>query len=251
MERTCKKCGETKPIEEFVKAPTCKYGRSHVCLECSHKYGKEHYEKIKVLHPRPKITEKTCRKCGKLLPLTDEYFFYKIYKQKRADGTITKYKYFRYVCKNCNSAIHKEKHQRKRCVELNCDITEYDQSWKRAMAFKKIKYYELIDVPGSMRSNILRACRLYNRYVSPSEYKDLVKRNLKKKWKRQRKYDYGDTEKVTSSMCNQKSMQFITDARIANSLRMPVRDVPKKIIKQKRILIMLKREAGLTHSTKK
>jgi hypothetical protein len=35
MERTCKKCGETKPIEEFAKNWTCTSGRVMVCKVCS------------------------------------------------------------------------------------------------------------------------------------------------------------------------------------------------------------------------
>jgi hypothetical protein len=35
MERTCKKCGETKSIEEFSKNTECKEGRRHTCKICS------------------------------------------------------------------------------------------------------------------------------------------------------------------------------------------------------------------------
>jgi hypothetical protein len=34
MERTCKKCGETKPIEEFTKNKNCKNGVTSECLCC-------------------------------------------------------------------------------------------------------------------------------------------------------------------------------------------------------------------------
>jgi hypothetical protein len=50
MERTCKKCDETKSIEEFSKDKSCKYGYSHVCKKCvlerSKKYAKDNPEKI-------------------------------------------------------------------------------------------------------------------------------------------------------------------------------------------------------------
>ena len=39
MERTCKKCGETKPIEEFVKRANSKYVR-YSCKLCANKNGK-------------------------------------------------------------------------------------------------------------------------------------------------------------------------------------------------------------------
>jgi len=37
MERTCKKCGETKPIEKFRHNKNCKYGRGYMCNKCRHK----------------------------------------------------------------------------------------------------------------------------------------------------------------------------------------------------------------------
>lgn len=42
MERTCKKCGETKPIEEFCKSKECLFGYSHQCQKCRRlHYNKE------------------------------------------------------------------------------------------------------------------------------------------------------------------------------------------------------------------
>jgi 5-methylcytosine-specific restriction endonuclease McrA len=34
MTRECRYCGEVKPLEDFVKAPKCRYGRSHQCKAC-------------------------------------------------------------------------------------------------------------------------------------------------------------------------------------------------------------------------
>jgi len=36
MRRVCKKCGEEKEIEEFVKHKTCIYGRGYTCKKCKH-----------------------------------------------------------------------------------------------------------------------------------------------------------------------------------------------------------------------
>jgi len=36
MERTCKKCGETKPIEEFSQHKTFR-GTDYICFNCKHK----------------------------------------------------------------------------------------------------------------------------------------------------------------------------------------------------------------------
>jgi 5-methylcytosine-specific restriction endonuclease McrA len=34
-ERKCKRCGETKPVEDFGKAPECKLGRRSTCKACA------------------------------------------------------------------------------------------------------------------------------------------------------------------------------------------------------------------------
>lgn len=41
--KTCTKCGKTKPIEEFYKSPTGKYGVYSVCKECQRKEHKKYY----------------------------------------------------------------------------------------------------------------------------------------------------------------------------------------------------------------
>jgi hypothetical protein len=38
--RTCKKCGETKPLDEFRQNLSCLYGREPVCKECKNKAAK-------------------------------------------------------------------------------------------------------------------------------------------------------------------------------------------------------------------
>jgi hypothetical protein len=51
MERTCQKCGETKPIEEFDKNKNRSYGYTNTCKKCrtitQKKYRETHREKIK------------------------------------------------------------------------------------------------------------------------------------------------------------------------------------------------------------
>jgi len=52
MLRECKKCKETKDLEEFTKNKNCKFGYEHTCRECSNRLiKKKHYynnhEKIK------------------------------------------------------------------------------------------------------------------------------------------------------------------------------------------------------------
>lgn len=35
--RLCRKCGETKPLDEFKKSKSCHFGRCHMCKPCDAK----------------------------------------------------------------------------------------------------------------------------------------------------------------------------------------------------------------------
>ena len=196
------------------------------------------------------MEKKTCARCGTEYPKTEEYFFRKIVKQKLSDGTMKKYKSLRHVCKQCHSIIGTEKNRAKRCKELGCNINELNQVVRNIISFKKLKYKELKDVPQLIRQYCLRYSRKEGRLILPPEYEELRNKNLKEKWLKQRKYDYGEAERVTPSMLNKKSTEAMTDARMALIIGMPVKEIPKEIIEVKRTLIMLKREVGLTHTTK-
>lgn len=41
MEITCKKCGETKPLDEFSRHKRCKFGRRSECKSCAYAHHKE------------------------------------------------------------------------------------------------------------------------------------------------------------------------------------------------------------------
>jgi len=43
--RTCKKCGEDKELEDFVKVKYCNNGRTYECKECLNKNLKEYKRK--------------------------------------------------------------------------------------------------------------------------------------------------------------------------------------------------------------
>lgn len=40
--RVCRKCSKEKPLDKFTKHKTSKYGRSHVCRECSNQYNRKY-----------------------------------------------------------------------------------------------------------------------------------------------------------------------------------------------------------------
>jgi hypothetical protein len=250
MERTCKKCGVTKPIEEFTKSPCCRYGRTYCCYDCNHKYGKERYEKIKPA-PKPKVilTEKACGHCGKVYPLTEEYFFTKTTKYKLADGTMGECLSFRWICKKCHGKNTLLREQKKRCKELGCDLKDYNETWRKHMAKAKMIHPE-IDFPLHYRYYINRKIEEGYQYTTYEQYKKDCRNNIMLAAKRKRKYDYGDVDIITNDMANKMSIKMMTDARLAQIMGMSVRDVPRELLETKRLITILKREAGLTHSTK-
>lgn len=72
MERTCKKCGETKPIEEFTKDKKCKLGYRFICKRC-----KNNYQSLREVHSKRLIKKrqlfdkglKKCCTCKKIKPV--------------------------------------------------------------------------------------------------------------------------------------------------------------------------------------
>ena len=51
-ERTCKKCGETKKLEDYASNKSCKYGREHRCKLCASKAHKSY-----VMNNKGELTE--------------------------------------------------------------------------------------------------------------------------------------------------------------------------------------------------
>lgn len=41
--RVCRKCGQEKPLEEFVKDKECVLGHSHICKQCKEEQSRKRY----------------------------------------------------------------------------------------------------------------------------------------------------------------------------------------------------------------
>ena len=77
--RTCNKCGETKPLDEFRKNHTCLHGREPVCKDCKNiearrKTAEARAKRLAANQPKPipkkdLETTKACRVCGETKPL--------------------------------------------------------------------------------------------------------------------------------------------------------------------------------------
>lgn len=63
MERTCRECGETKPIEKFKKVASCRYGHGHICYKCFRKKW-DNTEKGKERRKRRNKKRNELRKLG-------------------------------------------------------------------------------------------------------------------------------------------------------------------------------------------
>ncbi len=193
---------------------------------------------------------KICSECKMELPKTKEYFFTKKYKQEYK-GKILEYTCFRSTCKKCHSILSTEKNRNKRIKELGCTIETYKETYCKIIAIKKTKYKELLDIPPNKRVYLIRKMNDGYIFEGIEKYKEDVKKSYKKASINRRKYDYGDVDKVTRQMANEMAMRYLPDSRIAQSMGFKVKDIPKEILEVQRNIIFLKREMGLTHSSKK
>ena len=82
---------------------------------------------------------KKCTSCKLELPKTKEYFFAKVVKQQNKSG-LAIYHSFRAICKSCHNKKGEENRIKKRCKEMNCDISNYRENWKKKYSETRTKY---------------------------------------------------------------------------------------------------------------
>lgn len=71
MERTCKKCGETKPLEEFRKNKRCQFGRAHTCSACKHAINARQSAVRRAAETDAPPATRLCRGCGETKPFEE------------------------------------------------------------------------------------------------------------------------------------------------------------------------------------
>lgn len=187
--------------------------------------------------------KKICTSCITELPKTKEYFFTKKYKQKLATGEIKKYECLRSVCKKCHSIKTEEFRVKKRCEEMNCEISEYRINWKKQYSETRTKDLEArkmlkIGEYGHFK-RLLKKSEVNNlkdylfRIENKIGYKSMW--DLKRKPKEHHlkyKRDYYRIDRLK-----------LKKAMIANNyLGLKVNQVSDEIIETKRLLIQIKRE---------
>lgn len=186
---------------------------------------------------------KKCCKCKNEYPKNEEYFFKKVIKQKLASGEIAEYKSFRHICKKCHVLTTEEKRVKRRCREMECDVSEYRNSWKAQYSKTRTKLPEIKHLPTGVQGWIRKKIKQGYVYITYEQYKKDCSSNISKA---KRKYDYGNVDLVPKNVSQRKGIDNLTDAYIALTLNKRIKDIPKEIIETKRLLLKIKRELNLT-----
>ena len=194
--------------------------------------------------------KKICGSCKKEYPKTKKYFFIRTYKEVLASGKTAIYKGFKSNCKKCHGIKGAERRVKKRCKELDCNVSDYRENWKKQ--YSKTRTINLLAKKELTEGQ-------YNTYKSHvkkglsfdlKEHKERVYINKHSKpWLR--KFDYGGKvfleDKERRDKNNKNKIENITDSYIVNYLGYKKGEVPKEIIETKRLLIKLKRELNITN----
>ena len=179
---------------------------------------------------------KRCGTCKIEFPKTEEYFFKKIIKQKNKNREAIYYS-FRSVCKICYGKDGNKRRVKKRCEDMNCNIDEYSEYWKKQYSETRTLIKEISHLPNGVQSVIRKKIKDGYVFTTYDKYRIDCRINLSKA---KRKYDYGDIDFIPKGI--QTGIIHLTDAYIALSLKQKVKDVPKEMIEFKRLTIQLKRE---------
>ena len=182
---------------------------------------------------------KKCNTCGIEYPKTTEYYYRKKIKQKLADGSIAIYDSYRSDCKTCCNKKNEDRRIKKRCEEMNCDISEYRKKWKEQYSRTRTKCQKISHLPRSIRASILKKIKKGYVFTTYEQYKIDCRSNISKA---RRKYDYGEVCFVSKEDKSKSGIVNLTDSYVAMSMRIPVDEAPKELIEVKRNILKLKRE---------
>jgi len=185
------------------------------------------------------IDVKICGDCKIKFPKTEEYFFKRVINQTLKTGEVKTYYCFKSKCKKCHGLQGNNIRIKKRCEEMNCNVLDYRENWKKQYyetrtLFKEFKEYAL--------DTRKRMYKYKNEGKDVSTYENYKKLGRLKQSKNKRKYDYGNTDFVPKEKLSKSGIVNLTDAYIALTLKAKVKEVPKEMIEFKRLTIQLKRE---------
>jgi hypothetical protein len=189
---------------------------------------------------------KTCGECNKDFPKTKDYIFVKVIKQKNKSGFATYYS-FRSTCKTCHGKKGNERRVKKRCKELDCNISNYRKNWKKQ--FSETRTIDMQAKKKLTRGQYSHYRRMVLKGVASNveEYrKEVFKNKNSKPWLR--KFDYEGkvflTAKERVNKNNSMKIDNLTDIYITNMLGLKKGEVPNELIETKRLIIKIKREVN-------
>ena len=183
------------------------------------------------------IENKICGQCNKELPKTEEYFFKRIISQTLKTGEIKTYYSFKSQCKKCHSSQGDEIRIKKRCKEMNCNISDYTENWKKQYSNTRTLFKEINDAPLKNKTTVHNKIRKGYVYTTYEQYRTDCKKTYSQI---RRKYDYGDLDFVPKG--TQTGFIHLSDAYVSNTLGFKINEIPKEIIETKRLIIQLRRE---------
>ncbi len=157
---------------------------------------------------------------------------------------MAEYNTFRSNCKKCHSAKGEAQRVKKRCEEMNCNVEDYRENWKKQYSETRTKYPEITHLPKCVQWTLRKWIDNGYVFTTYEQYKiDCRKQTSKLR----RKYDYGDIDFVPVKARSRCNIENLTDAYVALSMNFKTKEVPKGMIKNKRLILKLKRELKLTN----
>ena len=195
---------------------------------------------------REMATLKICTCCNKEYPKNKDFFFKKILKQKNKKGENKIYHSFRSVCKKCHAKQTKNRLVKKRCIELNCDISDYNEQWRAQYSNTRTRDMDA--------KNILTKSQyqhyLKGNYKDASDYLECIEKTkndrnnrIIKSVKDRQKYFTDEQKRQALRQYAKNNSKKLSDCYIANMLMLkPISELTKEIIETKRLIVQLKRE---------
>lgn len=181
---------------------------------------------------------KKCTCCDLEFPKTEDYFFKKVIKQQNKNGAAI-YHSFRSICKSCNNKKSEANRIKKRCKEMNCDVSDYRENWKK-------QYSETRTIDIEAKKTLTNGS--YNHFIKNKkntlkDYLFSVENKIGYKEMGIKKQKPIEHHKKYKKEYYKKDRTKLKDAYIANNiLGFKINEVPKEIIETKRLIIQLKKE---------
>lgn len=264
MMRVCKKCGEEKPIEEFKggrnKCKRCyvEYNKIYVethpdlrarLIEYQREYRrKKREERIRQRELIPIKREKTCTKCLKVLPIDK----FEIIKHGHK-GNKQQYAYSA-RCIDCQE----DSKLFKTCFVCKKRLPRTEEYFHVKLIKQQNKRGEAIYYSYKDRCRECHNAEMRSRHIT-EYWKDPLKareRSRRQYWKDPVKSRNMNNERRERNIDqyrkkDKKRVAELDDSWVASSMGIPLSEIPKDVLEIKKLTILLKREAGLTHTTKK